>query len=278
MVTVWLQKKMQGKTVVSPMDPDETELSPGLSGASKVVTLVRQGVVSGELKPGHRLPPERDLCAQLGISRPLLREGLRALAVLGLIDVQQGRGTFIARADIGALGDALVFCLAQEPNAVEDVLQARMAIECQAIRIACQSVVDAQLTEINRKLETLVDSLHDPERGAAADHAFHLAIVRASCSPSLITMYRAIEPLLLKSHLQRRRLAAPDSDVIENLVEAHREVFIGIVHGDPDEAERRLRMHFAISARLQRSRFLKPLRSNPAAAEISSVKQPQRSD
>ncbi|MCW2308494.1 FadR/GntR family transcriptional regulator [Rhodobium gokarnense] len=243
-------------------DTAATARGSDISGAAKVIAYVREKLISGEFKPGDRLPGERDLCARLGISRPLLREGLRALSVLGLVDVRQGRGTTIGRADISALGDALVFCLAQEPNVVDDVLQVRTAIECQAIRLACTTASDADLAEINGKLATLVESLQDPERGGIADHAFHLAIVKASRSPSLITMYRAIEPLLMRSHVERRRLVIPDQEVTLHLVESHREVFVAIVNGDPDDAERKMREHFQISARLHRARFLRMVRGD----------------
>jgi DNA-binding FadR family transcriptional regulator len=232
------------------------ELS-NLDGATKVIAHVRQKLLSGEMGRGDKLPPERELCAQLGISRPSLREGLRALSVLGLLDVQHGKGAFIGKADISIIADALVFALAQEANAVEDVLQARIAIECQAIRLACKTATDAHLASIKERLEHFVDSLADPERGGAADHAFHLAVVEASQSPTLITMYRSIEPLLMRSHVERRRLAVPDPDVTSFLVQAHREVFVALVNGDPEEADKRMREHFELSARLRRNRFLK---------------------
>lgn len=228
-----------------------------VGGAAAVIAYVRQQLVAGELRPGDRLPSERDLAVRLGVSRPILREGLRALSVLGLLDVQQGRGAFIGVADISVLGDALVFCLAQQPNALEDVLQGRIAIECQAIRLACQTATDVELTQLEQRLSHFVESLQDPERGGLADHAFHLAIVEASHSSTLVTMYRALQPLLLRSHVERRRLALPDPEVVSFLVEAHREVFVAIVNGDPDIAETRMREHFEVSARLRRNRFLK---------------------
>ena len=240
--------------------PSEETPSSGPDGATKVISYVRQRLISGELKVGDRLPPERDLCAQLDISRPSLREGLRALSILGLISVQQGRGAFIGKADISVVGDALVFTLAQESNAVEDVLQARIAIECQAIRLACRTATDRHLAELNEKLTHLVDTLDDPERGGGADHEFHFALVESSQSPTLITMYRAIKPLLLRSHVERRRLSAPDPEVTSFLVQAHRDVFVALVNGDPDEADNRMREHFEISARLRRNQFLKAVR------------------
>jgi GntR family transcriptional repressor for pyruvate dehydrogenase complex len=235
-------------------------------GASAVIAFVRQQLISGALTPGDKLPSERELSIKLGVSRPILREGLRALATLGLLDVQQGRGAFVGTADISVLGDALVFCLAQQPNAVEDVLQGRIAIECQAIRLACRAATDLELARMEERLSHFVESLHDPEIGGAADHAFHLSIVEASHSGTLITMYRALQPLLLRSHVERRRLALPDSDVTSFLVEAHREVFVSIINGDPEVSETRMREHFEVSDRLRRQRFLRSTQTVAAAS------------
>ena len=156
---------------------DETQ-----SGAARVFTFFRDRLLSGELKAGDRLLAERELALALGVSRPVLREALRSLAMLGLLDIQHGRGAFVRAADASVLGQALTLCLAPEPNILDDVLQARIAIECQAIRLACERASERDLQAIAGTLDTLVDSLDDPERGGQADYAFHFAIVRASSS------------------------------------------------------------------------------------------------
>ena len=114
----------------------EDEEAPG--GAARVFTFFRDKLLSGELKAGDRLLAERELALALGVSRPVLREALRSLAMLGLLDIRHGRGAFVRAADASVLGQALTLCLAPEPNILDDVLQARIAIECQAIRLACQ--------------------------------------------------------------------------------------------------------------------------------------------
>ena len=97
----------------------------------------------------------------------MLREALRSLAMLGLLDIQHGRGAFVRAADASVLGQALTLCLAPEPNILDDVLQARIAIECQAIRLACERASERDLQAIAGMLDTLVDSLDDPGDAAA---------------------------------------------------------------------------------------------------------------
>src|SRR5258707_14068145 len=141
-----------------------TDDEPG-GGAAKVLTFLRDRLLAGDLKAGDRLLGERELSLALGVSRPVLREALRSLAMLGLLDIQQGRGAFVRAADASVLGKALTLCLAPEPDILDDILQARIAVACQAIRLACAHASERDLARIAATLDTLVGSLDDPERG-----------------------------------------------------------------------------------------------------------------
>src|SRR5258708_21023696 len=178
---------------------DETQ-----SGAARVFTFCRDRLLAGELKAGDRLVAEGELGRAVGGSRPVWREAVRSLAMLGLLDIQHGRGAFVRAADASVLGQALTLCLAPEPNILDDVLQARIAIECQAIRLACERASERDLQAIAGMLDRLVDSLDDPEKGGQADHAVHLPTVLAVGSGSLMKIYEAISPLLMRSHVERR--------------------------------------------------------------------------
>jgi DNA-binding FadR family transcriptional regulator len=235
--------------VLDIVRPEEEE-TPG--GATRVFTFFRDKLLSGELKAGDRLLAERELALALGVSRPVLREALRSLAMLGLLDIRHGRGAFVRAADASVLGQALTLCLAPEPNILDDVLQARIAIECQAIRLACERASERDLQALASMLDTLVDSLDDPAKGGQADYAFHLAIVRASGSSALMKIYEAISPLLMRSHVERRRDTFREPAITSHLVEAHRAVFLSLLRRDPDAAESRLREHFKIGDELRR--------------------------
>jgi GntR family transcriptional regulator, transcriptional repressor for pyruvate dehydrogenase complex len=226
------------------------------SGAARVFAFFRDRLMSGELKAGDRLLAERELALALGVSRPVLREALRSLAMLGLLDIQHGRGAFVRSADASVLGQALTLCLSPEPNILDDVLQARIAIECQAIRLACERASERDLQAIAVTLDTLVDSLDDPELSGQADYAFHLAIVRAAGSGALMKIYEAISPLLMRSHVERRRDTFREPAITSVLVEAHRAVFLSLARRNPAAADKRLREHFAIGDDLRRRNLI----------------------
>src|SRR5690242_14562319 len=247
---MWSDHGMTNIDIKKP-DPDD---APG--GAARVFTFFRDKLLSGELKAGDRLLAERELASALGVSRPVLRAALRALAMLGLLDIQHGRGAFVRAADASVLGQALTLCLAPEPNILDDVLQARIAIECQAIRLACERASERDLQALAGMLDTLVDSLHDPKKGGQADYAFHLAIVRASGSSALMKIYEAISPLLMRSHVERRRDTFREPAITSGLVNAHNRVFFSLASRDPDAAEAGLREHFAIGDELRRRNLI----------------------
>jgi DNA-binding FadR family transcriptional regulator len=226
------------------------------SGVTKVLDFFRDRLLAGDLKAGDRLVGEREMALALGVSRPVLREAMRSLAMLGLLDIQHGRGAFVRAADASVLGQALTLCLAPEPNVLEDVMQARIAIECQAIRLACVRAREHDLVAIAGTLDQLVSARDDAERAAEADHRFHLGIVRASASLALLKIYEAIGPLLLRSFVERHRDTVREPAIILHRLDAHREVFLSLRRRDPDDAERRLRHHFTIGDDLRYDRMI----------------------
>jgi DNA-binding FadR family transcriptional regulator len=232
------------------------EIAPDQLASDKVFTYFRERLLDGTLAVGERLAGERELSLALGISRPVLREALRSLAMFGFLDIRHGKGAYVKAADVSVLSDFFAFCLAQQPDILDDVMQARIAIECQAIRLACERGNDGDLARISGNLTRLMDTIHDPVRGGEADFDFHQAIVAASHSASLVTLYQAISDPLHRSHIQRRSQTISIPGIVDYLVDAHREVFVAIAERDPDKADQRLREHFAIGDEFRRKSYI----------------------
>ena len=224
----------------------------GRTAVDRVVEHVKTRLLSGDLTPGDRLPPERDLAAAIGVSRASLREGLRALALIGLVDIRHGHGTTVREPDTKILRDITTLTLAPLPNALSDAMQARIAIECQAIRLACEKATDVEIAAIEKKLDAIVATLDDPEAGGQADYEFHSMIVAASHCQPLVTLYSAIIDLLKPLHVDRRRTVVNIEGIQSYLVEAHREIYLALVQRAPDAADRQLRSHFAIGEEFRR--------------------------
>jgi GntR family transcriptional repressor for pyruvate dehydrogenase complex len=222
---------------------------PGFEG---VFAALREHLLSGRVQPGDKLLGERELSAQLGVSRPILREALRALAMLGVVEIRQGAGTVVRRPDVSMLGDFFAFTAHHHDSLVDDVMQARIAIECQAIRLACSRATMTDLERLRTAVAEIAATIDDPAAGGLADHSFHDALVAAAHSETLSTLYGAIGSLLLRSHRDRRESVFGTDDGRLYLIDHHRLVFEALAAGHPGRADEVLREHFAIGDEYRR--------------------------
>lgn len=220
-------------------------------GYDRVVSFLREQLVTGHLKTGDRLLPERDLATALGVSRPVIREALRALATLGALEIKRGFGTVVREPNFEALSDYFGLVLAQQAGAVDDVMQARIAIERQAIRLACSRAGAQDIDRLSQALQQIKQTINDPKRGGAADFHFHTMIVEAAHSPALSSVYAAVAKLLQQSHMERREIIASVPNVDSYLVDHHEAILVAITRKNPSEADALLAEHFEIGANLR---------------------------
>lgn len=222
------------------------------SGYERVFGFVREQLLSGALSTGDRLLPERELATRLGVSRPVIREVLRALAAIGVIEIRHGHGSVVRQPDFAELSELFSLMLAQNAEVVEDIMEARIAIERQAARLACQRATPADLDRLRRSLDEIAATIGDPHAGSEADFAFHSRLVEAAHSPTLSSLYAAIANLLKRSHLARRERITDMTGMEQFLIDHHRKLLGAIVDRSADAADTLLIEHFAIGADLQR--------------------------
>ena len=220
-------------------------------GYDRVLSFLRDQLLTGRLKTGDRLLPERDLATALGVSRPVIREALRALSTLGAVEIRRGYGTVVREPNFTALADYFSLVLAQQAGAVDDVMQARIAIERQAIRLACSRALGPDLERLSRALQAIKETIDDPVQGGAADFHFHTMIVEAAHSPALSSVYAAVAKLLQQSHMERRQVIANVPHVDAYLIDHHEAIMLAIRRKNPSEADALLAEHFEIGANLR---------------------------
>ncbi|CAN7747637.1 FadR/GntR family transcriptional regulator [Bradyrhizobium sp. LjRoot220] len=224
----------------------------GEKGFQKVFAFLRDRLIAGSLKPGDRLVSERELAIQLGVGRPLVREALRALTMLGIVEIRDRIGTVVTRPDISVLNDFFTFALAQQADMVDDVMQARIAIECQAVRLACERASIADFERLQRTLAKISETIDEADAGGMADFEFHQSIVLASHSETLAVLHNAMAGLLTHSHRSRRELVQAFPSMKTYLIDDHKRIFDAILARDPERADTTLRRHFAIGDEYRR--------------------------
>ncbi len=172
---------------------------PRISDA--VATTLEQRILEGSLKPGDRLPAERELAAELGVSRPSLREAIQNLASKGLLRSQQGGGTYVTAALEASFFDPWQAMVGSYPNLREDMLEFRRMLEGQAAEWAAERATEADLQRLGQAFEQLQAAVagSDIAARAAADIAFHQAIGEAAHNALIAHLSSALLRLMQDS-------------------------------------------------------------------------------
>src|SRR5438270_842160 len=164
-----------------------------------VVVVVRRSPVASltsvTVAPGARLPPERELAQQVGVSRPTVRAGLRTLAALGVVRSRRGSGTYIPDGPPSLGVEALSFLAALHKLTVDDVYEARRILEVGAAGLAAERATPDQLATLADEVAGLFASLDDRQLFLVHDINFHRGIAAASGNPivaSLVEMVAAL--------------------------------------------------------------------------------------
>jgi GntR family transcriptional repressor for pyruvate dehydrogenase complex len=176
----------------------------------QVVTHVRNLINSGNLRPGDRLPAERDLAVQIGVSRPTVRAGLRALAAMGVVQSRHGSGTFIPSGPPMLGCEPLSFLAALHGFTREEMYEARRILEVGAAGLAAARATAEQLATMAEEVANLFSAMDDPQRFLVHDIDFHRTVAAASATLSLHPL--AGTPLKANSPAEARTQAKIKAD------------------------------------------------------------------
>jgi DNA-binding FadR family transcriptional regulator len=185
------------------------------------ITELKQMIVSGELAPGQRLPREADLAERLGLSRNSLREAVKGLSLVGVLDVRQGDGTYVASLDSESLISRMGFVVDfHRDDEVLHFLQVRRILEPAASAIACLRLTDAEIDAMDDHLDRLGPA-PGVEDLVASDLEFHRTIVAGSHNPVLISLLDS-----LAGPIQRVRLwrGSTEENALTRTTEEHRAI------------------------------------------------------
>ena len=217
--------------------------------AGQVVDFVRRQIDAGRLKPGDRLPAERDLAEEIGVSRPSLRSGLRTLQAIGVIQSRQGAGTFISDGPPRLGGAPLSFLAALHGFTRDEMFEARRVLELGAASLAAERATLERITVLADEVAAMFASLDDPQEFLIHDVQFHKAVAAASGNPVLATLIDTISELVYET----RRLTVERAHDLKESAEMHRRIYRAIKAGDAEKARDEMGMHLALARQAQAS-------------------------
>jgi GntR family transcriptional repressor for pyruvate dehydrogenase complex len=213
--------------------------------SDSVVDQIEKLILRGILRPGERLPAERDLAERMGVSRPSLRAAIAELQDRGLLDSRASSGIFVADVLGSAFSPALIELFSKHDEAVFDYLTFRRDMEALAAERAASHASNTDLKVINTifsKMEAAHDK-NDPEKEAELDAAFHMAILEASHNVVMLHMMRSMFDMLRKGVFYNRKSMFGHRATRDQLLDQHSAINDALQSRDPDAARAAVERH-----------------------------------
>jgi GntR family transcriptional regulator, transcriptional repressor for pyruvate dehydrogenase complex len=220
----------------------------------QIVRHIREAISTGELRAGDKLPPEPELAHQFGVSRPTVREALKVLEALNVLESSTGPrgGTFVKQLDSLAvakhLKESLTLLLDVNGVTLEELYEARYAIEIRTARRAAERRTDADLEALSRIIEE--DNLKDSD-SIISDISFHRAVAEASKNRMLSLFISSIH-MIVRSLAER--CIMPEAKQISQ--RQHQAIYQAILQQDGSLAEERMREHMRFASEVYRRAIL----------------------
>lgn len=217
--------------------------------SDEIINQLIQLISLGKLKPGQRLSSERELCKQFGVGRSSLREALRSLAVMGILEGRVGEGTYIAKDSQTYLKKTVQWGLLFDQKDLNDLVETRLMLESQTSFLAAQRATGDDIETLKKTLDEMRDNIDKLERYLELDLQFHLDIAQAtqnSVLHNLLEMTRgylkeSIKDILIQSTSKKTKAR------LELSLRGHHEIFEAIRTGQAEKARQIMIKHIQTS-------------------------------
>jgi GntR family transcriptional repressor for pyruvate dehydrogenase complex len=208
----------------------------------EAILRIKEMIVGGQLKAGDRLPREADLADELGLSRNSLREAVRALSLINILDVRQGDGTYVTSLDPNLLLDALTFVVDfHRDDSVLEFLRVRRILEPAAASMAAARVTPEELAAMQRTIDA--STAHSSaEEVLALDVDFHRLIGEASGNSVLASLIEGLSGPTNRARLWRGHTQVGAQ---ERTMREHQAILDALATGEPDLASAAMVVHVA---------------------------------
>jgi GntR family transcriptional repressor for pyruvate dehydrogenase complex len=218
-----------------------------VTAAGLVVTRIRGLIESGEARSGDRLPPERDLARQLGVSRPSVRSGLKSLAAMGVVQIRQGAGTFITGGPPVLDSEPLSFLAALHGFTRAQMFEARLVLEVAVAGLAAERAAPEKVMAISDETTEMFASLDAPNAFLDHDIRFHQAVAAASGNPILGSLVEMVS----KMFYELRRETIGVATDMKLAAEEHRVIYQAIRARDAERSRDAMANHLRRAALTQ---------------------------
>ncbi len=215
--------------------------------SEEIVSQIKQLISKGELKPGDRIPSERELATMLGVSRPSVREAIMVLEAMGFVESRQGGGTYVkALTEASIMNPLAKLVEKRDPELLRSLAEVRMGLESWSAYLAAQRATDADIAEMRRLYRIMEKQAAKGGWSPDVDAEFHYAITAASHNSlqmhvldSIHSLFHAtIQVALMEFYQQEGH--------VQLLLNHHHDIMEAIAAHDPELARRKMVEHLAM--------------------------------
>ena len=214
----------------------------GVTRATETVERIKQFIVANGLHPGDCLPSESDLCDRLGVSRSSVREAVRTLSTLEIVEVQHGRGTFVGNATLRPLVETLTFRMNMLPgehrHALREVVEVRRGIDLGEAEQVCSTLRGTNDERLHRLADRIAEARREGESFAELDRGFHVTLMNRAGRRIIADLVAAFWDV------QAMTLAKLPPGTVTELPGAHTEILRAAEAGDVDDYRRAVCAHY----------------------------------
>ena len=220
-----------------------SESSPHSQLTMQVVEYVRGLIDRGELRPGDRLPPERELARSLKISRSSLRSGIGFLSAMGVLKSRHGAGTFVSSGPAALDSNSLSVLGSLHHFLPWQMFEARLVLEANIAALAAERATDEHIAELAEEVTEMYAALDDPHEYLVHDVRFHRTIAKAAGNPILGALMETIASNLYDN----RQLTVANTLDLKESAEMHREIYRAIRSHNPLQARKAMEEHLNLA-------------------------------
>lgn len=221
--------------------------------SDQVFEQLRELIFRGELKPGEKIMPERELASAMDVSRTTVRDAISKLVAMGLIEQKQGQGTFVSPPENRSTG-FLAEAMKSQNATLQDLLEVRMGLECNTASLAAKRATEKDLQFMQDHINEMDAAVKAGRLGSQADVAFHMSITYASKNPVQVFVMKRFYDFLFLGIKENLQYLYETPENIESIITQHNRIFEAINSRNPESAFQAMQAHISFVMNFFRDR------------------------
>ena len=217
--------------------------------ADRVVQEIQTLIIEGQLEPGMKLPPERDLAEQIGVSRTVIREAVRILVTKGLLETKPGIGTIVREVTSDQISESLNLLLKTKNVSIEHLHQVRSILEVEIAGLAADQATQEEIAILQQIMIEMEQVKNEPTKFVGKDNDFHRGLAQTTHNPLLILLLDSIRDLMQEVRLR----VYQHPDIFDNVIPDHYKILEQVSAKNSTGARQAMQEHLDHAQMLQRA-------------------------